>query len=172
MPQATLAAVVIAYSIGLIEPAEFRAILKIRRTEFTWAFAAFTGVVALGTLKGIIVAIRGLGCVGLAYQVADPPVYVLGRKLRAPTCSGPVPGNILEDETFSDLLLLRWLEGRVFFLNAEHIAAKIRKAVEEAKPRIVVIDFSAVSRSRIHCSEGFEFSREKTARSRVVIFGL
>jgi MFS superfamily sulfate permease-like transporter len=36
MPQATLAAVVIVYSIGLIRPAEFRAILEIRRTEFTW----------------------------------------------------------------------------------------------------------------------------------------
>src|SRR6185369_9414084 len=73
MPQATLAAVVIVYSIGLIKPAEFRAILKIRRTEFAWALAAFAGVVALGTLKGIIVAIV-ISLVGLAYQVADPPV--------------------------------------------------------------------------------------------------
>jgi sulfate permease, SulP family len=36
------------------------------------------------------------------------------------------------------------LEGRVFFANAEQITAKIRKLIEEAKPRIVVIDFSAV----------------------------
>ena len=57
MPQATLAAVVIVYSIGLIEPAEFRAILRIRSMEFLWALAAFAGVVLLGTLKGILVAI-------------------------------------------------------------------------------------------------------------------
>jgi MFS superfamily sulfate permease-like transporter len=37
MPQATLAAVIIVYSIGLIKPMEFRAILEIRRTEFIWA---------------------------------------------------------------------------------------------------------------------------------------
>src|SRR5690242_12164122 len=37
MPEATLAAVVIVYSIGLIRPAEFRAILNVRRTEFGWA---------------------------------------------------------------------------------------------------------------------------------------
>jgi SulP family sulfate permease len=141
MPQATLAAVVIVYSIGLIKPAEFRAILKIRRTEFTWALAAFAGVVALGTLKGIIVAIV-ISLVGLAYQVADPPVYVLGRK-PGTNVFRPRSQEHPEDETFSDLLLLR-LEGRVFFVNAEHIAAKIRKAVEEAKPKIVVIDFSAV----------------------------
>ena len=79
MPQATLAAVIIVYSIGLIQPAEFRAILEIRRTEFTWALTAFAGVVLLGTLKGIIVAIV-LSLLALASQVADPPVYILGRK--------------------------------------------------------------------------------------------
>ena len=57
MPHATLAAVVIVYSIGLIKPAEFRDILKVRRTEFIWALTAFAGVMLLGTLKGIVVAI-------------------------------------------------------------------------------------------------------------------
>ncbi|MGH2621738.1 MAG: SulP family inorganic anion transporter, partial [Anaerolineales bacterium] len=51
MPEATLAAVVIVYSITLIQPAAFRAILRIRRMEFIWAVAAIAGVVLLGTLK-------------------------------------------------------------------------------------------------------------------------
>jgi high affinity sulfate transporter 1 len=141
MPQATLAAVVIVYSIGLIKPAEFGAILKIRMTEFTWALAAFAGVVALGTLKGIVVAIV-LSLVGLAYQVADPPVYVLGRKpgtnvFRPSTKEHP------EDETFPGLLILR-PEGRMFFANAEHIAEKMRRLADEAKPKVVAIDLSAV----------------------------
>jgi sulfate permease, SulP family len=57
MPRATLAAVVIAYSIGLNQPAEVRDILRIRRMRFLWALAACVGVVLLGTLKGIQVAI-------------------------------------------------------------------------------------------------------------------
>ena len=40
LPEATLAAVVIVYSVGLIKPKEFRAILTVRRTEFTWALVA------------------------------------------------------------------------------------------------------------------------------------
>jgi high affinity sulfate transporter 1 len=141
MPQATLAAVVIVYSIGLIRPAEFRAILEIRRTEFTWALTALAGVVLLGTLKGIIVAIV-LSLVALAYQVADPPVYVLGRKpgtnvFRPRTKEHP------EDETYPGLLLLR-PEGRVFFANAEQIGQKIRVLVSEAQPKVVVLDLSAV----------------------------
>ena len=79
MPQATLAAVVIVYSIGLIQPAEFRAIRNVRRTEFVWALAALAGVVLLGTLQGILVAII-VSLVALAHQVADPPVHVLARK--------------------------------------------------------------------------------------------
>ena len=141
MPQATLAAVVIVYSIGLIKPAEFRAIRRIRITEFTWALAAFAGVIALGTLKGILVAIV-ISLVGLAYQVADPPVYALGRK-PGTNVFRPRSKEHPDDETFPGLLLLR-LEGRVFFANAEHISEKIRKLVDEAKPRIVAIDFGAV----------------------------
>ena len=79
MPQATLAAVVIVYSIGLIHPADFRRILEIRRMEFLWALTALAGVVLLGTLQGILVAIV-VSLVALAHQTADPPVRVLGRK--------------------------------------------------------------------------------------------
>jgi MFS superfamily sulfate permease-like transporter len=141
MPQATLAAVVIVYSIGLIRPIDFRNILKIRRTEFIWAVTAFAGVVLLGTLKGIVVAIVA-SLVALAYQVADPPVYVLGRK-PGTNVFRPRSEEHPEDETFPGLLLLR-LEGRVFFANASHIGQKIKPLIEEAKPKVVVVDLSAV----------------------------
>jgi sulfate permease, SulP family len=141
MPQATLAAVVIVYSIGLIKPAEFREILSVRRTEFTWALIAFAGVVLVGTLKGIIVAII-VSMVALAYQVADPPVYVLGRK-PGTNVFRPRSKEHPEDETFAGLLLLRW-EGRVFFANAENIALKMKVLIEEAQPQIVAVDLSGV----------------------------
>jgi SulP family sulfate permease len=52
MPQATLAAVVIVYSIGLIRPVEFREILSVRRTEFRWALIALAGVALYGNTEG------------------------------------------------------------------------------------------------------------------------
>jgi SulP family sulfate permease len=141
MPQATLAAVVIVYSIGLIQPKEFRAILNIRRTEFTWALTALAGVVLLGTLKGIIVAIV-VSLVARASQVADPPVYVLGRK-PGTNVFRPRSQEHPEDEAFPGLLLLR-LEGRIFFANAEVIGEKIRLLANQAKPKVLVLDLSAV----------------------------
>jgi sulfate permease, SulP family len=141
MPHATLAAVVIVYSIGLIKPAEFRTILRVRRTEFIWALAALGGVVLLGTLQGIVVAIV-LSLVALASQVANPPVHVLGRK-PGTNVFRPRSTEHPEDETFPGLLLLR-LEGRVFFANAERIGDKMRPLIDEAKPEVVALDLSGV----------------------------
>lgn len=141
MPQATLAAIVIVYSIGLIKPIDFREILVVRRTEFWWAVIAFAGVVLVGTLKGIIVAIV-ISLVSLAYQVANPPVYVLGRK-PGTNIFRPRSEQHTDDETFPGLLLLK-LEGRVFFANASHIGQKIRPLIDQARPRIVALDLSGV----------------------------
>ena len=141
MPQATLAAVVIVYSIGLIKPADFRHILDIRRTEFIWALTALAGVVLLGTLQGILVAIV-VSLVALAYQTADPPVRVLGRKPGTDVFR-PRSKEHPEDETFPGLLMIQ-LEGRVFFANAERIGEKIKALADESKPRVVALDLSGV----------------------------
>jgi high affinity sulfate transporter 1 len=141
MPQSALAALVIVYSFGLIKPIEFHDILRIRRTEFSWAIVAFAGVVVVGTLKGIIVAII-VSLVTLAYQVADPPVYVLRRKpgtnvFRPQSLEHP------DDESFPGLLLLR-PEGPIFFANAVQIAHKIEPLVREAQPKVVAVEASGV----------------------------
>jgi SulP family sulfate permease len=141
LPQATLAAVVIVYSVGLIQLVEFRDILSVRRTEFLWALIAFAGVVALGTLKGILVAIIA-SLLALAYQVADPRVYVLGRK-PGTNVFRPRSKEHPEDETFPGLLLLR-PEGRVFFANAENISEQMKVLVQQSQATIVAIDLSSV----------------------------
>ena len=141
MPQATLAAIVIVYSIGLIKPADFRLILEIRRTEFLWALTALAGVVLLGTLQGILVAIV-VSLVALAHQTADPPVRELGRK-PGTNVFRPRSKEHPEDETFPGLLMIQ-LEGRVFFANAERIGEKMKVLVDEAKPRVVALDLSGV----------------------------
>lgn len=141
MPQATLAAVVIVYSVGLIKPAEFRAVLRVRRTEFVWALVALVGVVLLGTLKGIVVAII-VSLAALAHQLADLPVYVMVRK-RGTTVFRPASGEHPDDESIPDVLVLR-PEGRIFFANAEQIGQKMRPLIAAAKPGLVVLDLGGV----------------------------
>lgn len=141
MPHAVLAGTVIVYSVGLIKPGDFMSILQVRRTEFIWALAAFLGVILLGTLQGILVAII-VSLVALGKQVADPPVHVLGRK-RGTNVFRPRSPDHPDDESFPGLLILR-PEGRLFFLNAEIIGEKMRPLIEAAKPRVVALDLSRV----------------------------
>ena len=141
LPQAVLAAIVIVYSIGLIKPAEFVSIRRVRRMEFRWALAAFLGVLAFGTLQGIVVAIV-LSLVALASQAANPNVYVIGRKRGADVLRPSSPENP-QDETFEGLLILR-PEGRLFFANAQQVADRIQALVVEHKPRVLVLDMSRV----------------------------
>jgi sulfate permease, SulP family len=141
LPQSVLAALVIVYSFGLIKPIEFHNILRIRRIEFSWAIVAFAGVVVLGTLKGIIVAII-VSLVTLAYQVADPPVYILRRK-PGTNVFRPQSQEHPDDESFPGLLLLR-PEGPIFFANAAQIAHKIEPLVREAQPKVVAVEASGV----------------------------
>jgi len=141
MPQATLAAVVLVYSVGMIKPKEFREILRVRRTEFVWALIAFAGVMLLGTLKGIIVAII-TSVAALAFQVANPRLHVLARKPET-NVFRPQSSEHPEDETFPGLLILR-PEGRIFFANAEQLANKIRQQLEIAHPHTLILDLRAV----------------------------
>ena len=95
----------------------------------------------VGTLKGIIVAIIR-SVVALAYQVANPPLYVLARK-PGTNVFRPRTEEHPEDETFPGLLILM-PEGRIFFANAEQLGHKIWMQIEMAQPRIIAIDLSAV----------------------------
>jgi len=141
MPHATLAAVVIVYSVGLIQPAEFRAIRGVRTMEFRWALIACLGVLVFGTLKGIVVAII-VSMIGLASQTAHPRVSIIGRK-RGADVLRPLTPEHPDDETFEGLLIVR-PEGRLFFVNAQDVSDRIQALVAEHQPRVVALDLSRV----------------------------
>ena len=141
LPQAVLAVVVIVYSIGLIDPAEFAEIRRVRTMEFTWALAAVLGVLVFGTLQGIVVAIV-LSLVALSSQAANPKVYVIGRK-RGADVLRPLSPEHPDDETFEGLLILR-PEGRIFFANAQLVGEQIRLQTEKHRPKVLALDMSRV----------------------------
>ena len=117
------------------------AVLRVRRTEFVWALVALVGVVLLGTLKGIVVAII-VSLAALAHQLADLPVYVMVRK-RGTTVFRPASEEHPHDESIPDVLVLR-PEGRIFFANAEQVGQKMRPLIAAAKPGLVVLDLGGV----------------------------
>ena len=153
MPQATLAAVVIAFSVGLISPAGFRELRRFRTQEFVWALAACVGVMVLGTLEGITAAVV-LSMLSLLYAANNPPVYVMGRK-RGTEAFRPRSPEHADDETFPGLLVLR-TEGRVYFGNAQNIGDRMWPLVRDAGPKVVLLDCSGIP--------SFEFTALKMLR--------
>jgi high affinity sulfate transporter 1 len=141
MPTATLAAVVIATSVGLVSLPELDAIRRVRRAEFIWAVAAMAGVIFIGTLGGILAAVV-LSLGSLVSQANNPPVYVIGRK-RGTDVYRPQTGEHPDDETFPGLLILR-TEGRIYFGNAQRIADKMAPLVRRAQPSVALLDCGAV----------------------------
>jgi len=141
LPNATLAAIVIVYSVGLIQPLEFRAIRKVRRMEFRWALIAALGVLVFGTLQGIVVAII-VSLIGLASQTAQPRVSIIGRK-RGADVLRPLTPEHPDDETFDGLLIVR-PEGRLFFVNAQYVAEQIDALITQHQPRVLALDMSRV----------------------------
>lgn len=150
MPHATLAAVVIAFSIGLVNPAEMVAIRRVRTMEFRWALVACLGVMVLGTLKGIVVAIV-LSLLGLMYLAYDPRVYELRRKPGTNVFRPRSPEHP-EDEAIPGLLIAR-PEDRLYFGNAANVSGKLQALAKATEPKVVLLDCSAIP--------GFEYTALK-----------
>ena len=141
LPQATLAAVIIVTTAVLLNPVDFRAILRVRRMEFWWAVIALGGVVLLGTLEGILVAVA-ISLLDLIHQANHPPVYALARK-PGTDIFRPRSEEHPDDETFPGLLLVR-TEGRMTFASAPRVGEKLLPLIYQEEPKVVAFDCSAV----------------------------
>jgi MFS superfamily sulfate permease-like transporter len=141
LPQATLAAVVIVTTLPLLGTADFRAIRRIRRTEFRWALAACAGVVLFGTLNGILVAVA-ISLLTLIYQANHPLVYALGKKPGTDVLR-PLTGEHPDDEVIPGLLIIR-TEGRMTFASAPQVSERMWALLGNPPPRVVILECSAI----------------------------
>jgi high affinity sulfate transporter 1 len=141
LPLAALASIVVVTTLPLLNPADFRAILAVRRTEFAWALAACAGVVMLGTLNGILVAVA-ISVLTLLYQSTHPVVYAVGRKPGTDVFR-PLTGEHPGDESVPGLLILR-TEGRMNFASAPRVRERMWEMYRETRPRVVLMECSAV----------------------------
>jgi len=140
LPQAALGALILVASLSMIKPQAFRAIARVRRLELTWALATLAGVVFIGTLEGILVAVA-ISILTLFYQANHPPVYAVAYNPAKDIFRRA--GEHADDETFPGLLMLR-AEGRLTFANAANAGDKMRALVAETAPKVIVLECSAI----------------------------
>jgi MFS superfamily sulfate permease-like transporter len=128
LPNAALAAVVIASAIGLFEVADLRRIYRIQQWEFWLSMACFAGVAVLGAIPGIGLAIV-IAVLEFLWDGWRPHFAVLGRvngirgyhDLKRYPNARRVPG----------LVLFRW-DAPLFFANAELFQERVLEAIESS----------------------------------------
>ena len=124
LPGSALAAIVISAAIGLFEFADLRRIFRIQRWEFWLSIGCFVGVVVLGVIPGIGLAIV-IAVLEFLWDGWRPHHAVLGRvdgirgyhDLKRYPDARLIPG----------LVLFRW-DAPLFFANAEQFHERVLEA--------------------------------------------
>jgi high affinity sulfate transporter 1 len=143
LPEATLGAIVIHAVWHLINFRKLSQYRKVTSLDFWTAVIAMLGVLALGILQGLILAVF-IGLLALIIGTKTRATSVLGRVQEDNTFRGLE--NYPEGETYPGLLILRF-DGSLFFANAPDFANEVRAGVElfDPPPKVVLIDGESIN---------------------------
>ncbi|MFD6183131.1 SulP family inorganic anion transporter [Streptomyces goshikiensis] len=166
-PSAVLGAIVVYAAVRLVEVGEFRRLAAFRRRELLLALGCLLGVLTLGILRGVLVAVT-LSVVELLARVARPHDAV----------EGVVPGlagmHDVDDypmaRTVPGLVVYRY-DSPLFFANAENFRRRALAAVDEqsSPTRWFVLNTEANVEVDITALDAVEALRQELAERGIVL---
>jgi MFS superfamily sulfate permease-like transporter len=127
-PQAALGAILVAAMINLIDVTMFATLYRVRKQEFAIALITLFGVLTIGLLDGIVLAVL-LSLFLLLVRAVRPHDAVLGRVkgLDGFHDIGDYPSS----ETIPGLIVYRF-DAPLFFANANYFKGRIQTVLDEA----------------------------------------
>jgi high affinity sulfate transporter 1 len=173
LPEATLAAVVIAAVIELVDVPALVRLYRVysgrlgriygvaARPDFIAAVAALAGVLIFDTLPGLFIGIA-VSLVLLLYRASRPNVAVLGR-----LATGHWVDVERGDATPRDDVVVLRPEAGLFFANAEHVRRSILANARRAGVKAVVLDAKTVPFIDVTAAEMLLQLRDDLARDGV-----
>jgi SulP family sulfate permease len=145
LPTVALAAIIIVSAASLIDVQSFMVLRRIRRGEFWLAVVTLLGVLTVGVLQGILVAVT-LSLVSVLYRIARPHDAVLDDVNEA---GGAVYREVAAGETplAEPGLLVYRFDAPLVFANAAYFTARMEELIAEARSglRCVILDAEAIS---------------------------
>lgn len=142
IPQAALAAVIIAAAFAIIDVAGFRELWSVSRAEFALAATSALAVMVFDVLTGVLVAV-GLSLLVALGRIATPHDAILGagQDLDGWVDAEAHPGA----RTLPGLLVYRF-DAPLFFANANRYRERLELLVEEnpGEEEWLVLDFEGV----------------------------
>ena len=152
LPQAALAAVVVAAAFTLADLGALRHYRKVRKSAFAISLVATAGVILFGVLQGIIVAVV-LAILLFFQRNWWPQGAVLGE---VDGLDGWHSITVYRDASeIPNIVVYRW-EAPLFFANAGQFRQQIRKLVRERDPAWVVIQCEAITDIDVTAAEMLE----------------
>ena len=142
LPVASLGAVLIVAAMGLVDLPSLRHLWRVSRQEFAVSMVTTLGVIAVGVLQGILVAV-GIAVLLLLKRVSRPPDAVLGRV-------AGLKGFHSVDEygdavTHQGLVLYRFGSAIVFF-NASYFKKRVLEILRvRGDIRWFIVDGSTIN---------------------------
>ena len=145
LPEAVLGAIVIHAVWRLITFREIRSYYDIRKADFWAAVMALVGVLSLGILQGLILAVS-LALLSLLWRASRPSWNLLGR-VRGDGQEVFASLDVFPDaETTPGLLIFRFNQ-QIFFANATGFRDDVRQALLEADQpvQVVLVDAEVIA---------------------------
>ena len=143
LPRTVLAAIVIHAVWGLVQPSAFRRYALVRRNDAVAAGVAFTGVLALGPLNGLLLAIAQ-SLLGLVYRSMQVRIDEMGRVAGEKAAWGAV-ANDSSRRTYEGVMVLR-PDAPLFWANATPVLQRIEALARgRAGLHAVVLDLEATN---------------------------
>lgn len=151
LPEAVLAAVVIAALVELVDLRALRRLWRVSvaplgtrgslvtRPDFLAAVAALLGVLVFDTLPGLVLGMA-ISLILLVYRVSRPRVTTLARAADGEWVDA---GRHPDARPVAGIAVLR-PEGGLFFANADQVRRQLRDAAGATGTRAVVLDAEAV----------------------------
>ena len=145
LPTVALGAIIIVASIGLIDVAAFRFLRKVGRAEFWLAVVTAMGVLTVGILQGILVAVV-LSLINVIYHISKPHDALLDD---VDTNGGTVYRGVTDKETAltePGLIVYRF-DAPLVFANAAFFTERLEDLVANAGTglKCVILDAEAIS---------------------------
>ena len=161
VPTAALAAVILVSAAGLFDVAGLRQLLLMSRREGFLSVGTTAGVLVLGVLQGVVLAVV-LSLFWLLANTMRPKDDLLGR---LPGLEGfHSTADYPQAETIPGLLLYRFNANLLFF-NIDYFCERVRAAVRHAATPVawVIIDLSPTSLVDATAVQRFDELREELA---------
>ncbi len=166
-PRAALGAVLFAAVLPLIDVGALIQLYRIRKSELIVALVALIGVLVIGLLEAIALAIV-LSLAVLLARTVRPHDAVLGRVHGLDGFHDI--GDYPESETIPGLLVYRF-DAPLFFANANYFRERVHLLIAETDPpvRWLVLDAEAITDLDATAAETFERVRKELDRTGIVL---